>query len=120
MTTVLVAVAGAAGAVLRYRLGLLIGGRAFPWATLAVNVSGCFLLAVVLAGPATARWGAATTVAVGVGFLGAYTTFSTFGYETFTLLRTDQLASAAAYVTTSLAGGLLATAAGYATARALW
>jgi CrcB protein len=120
MTTVLVALAGAAGAALRYRVGVAVGVRAFPWATLAINVSGCFLLAVVLAGPAAARWAPATTTAVAVGFLGAYTTFSTFGYETFTLLRTDQAPSAAAYVAASLVGGLAATAAGYAAGRALW
>ena len=87
MPTVLVAVAGALGAVLRYRIGLAVGVRTFPWATLGVNISGSFLLALVLTGPAVARWPTVTSTAVAVGFLGAYTTFSTFGYETFTLLR---------------------------------
>ncbi|MBW3615109.1 MAG: CrcB family protein, partial [Actinobacteria bacterium] len=86
MPTLLVAVAGAVGAVVRYRIGLAVGVRAFPWATLGINVSGCFLLATVLAGPGQAKWGAAATTAVAVGLLGGYTTFSTFGYETFTLL----------------------------------
>lgn len=115
----LVAVAGAAGAVLRWRIGAAVGVRSFPWATLGVNVVGCFALAVVLAGPGASRWSPTTTTAVAVGLLGAFTTFSTFGYETFTLLRTDQPARAAAYVGLSLAGGLAATALGWAIGREL-
>lgn len=119
MPTVLVAIAGAVGAVLRYRIGVAVGVRAFPWATLGINLSGSFVLAAVLAGPTQARWGTTATTAVAVGLLGSYTTFSTFGYETFTLLRTGRVASALAYAAASLAGGLAATAAGYAAGRAL-
>lgn len=68
MPTVLVAVAGALGAVLRYRIGLAIGVRTFPWATLGINISGSFLLAFVLTGPAVSRWPTVTTTAVAVGF----------------------------------------------------
>lgn len=117
MTTVLVAVAGAVGAVLRWRIGAAVGVRSFPWTTLAVNVVGCFALAIVLAGPGASRWSPTTTTAVAVGLLGAFTTFSTFGYETFTLLRTDQAGRAVAYVGLSLAGGLAATALGWALGR---
>lgn len=119
MTTVLVAVAGAAGAVLRYRLGVLVGVRSFPWATLGINVSGSFLLAAVLSGPAASRWGPTATTAVAVGLLGSYTTFSTFGYETATLVRSDRLGSAAGYVAASLVGGLAATALGHLAGRAM-
>lgn len=119
MPTALVAIAGAIGAVLRYRIGVAVGVRAFPWATLGINVSGSFLLAVVLAGPGASRWDTATTTAVAVGLLGAYTTFSTFGYETFTLLRTGRTAHAAGYVALSLVGGVAATALGYAAGRAI-
>jgi CrcB protein len=119
LTALAVAVAGALGALLRWRIGVAIGLRSFPWATLAVNVVGCFALALVLAGPPTSRWSPTTTTAVAVGLLGAFTTFSTFGYETFTLLRTDELARASAYVALSLGGGLAATALGWAAGRAL-
>lgn len=105
--------------MLRYRLGVAIGVRTFPWATLLVNLSGTFVLAAVLGGPAQTRWSPTVVAAVAVGFLGAFTTFSTFGYETFTLLRTDRAAVAAAYVAASLIGGLLLAAAGYAVGRAL-
>ena len=117
MTTALVAAAGAIGAVVRYRIGVAVGLRTFPWATLAINVTGSFALALVLTGPWAQRWSTSTTTAIAVGFLGAYTTFSTFGYETFTLLRTDRAPAAAAYVALSLAGGLAATALGYAVGR---
>jgi fluoride exporter len=119
LTAVAVAVAGAVGALLRWRIGVAVGVRSFPWPTLAVNVVGCFALAVVLAGPGASRWSPAATTAVAVGLLGAFTTFSTFGYETFTLLRTDQPGRAAAYVGLSLAGGLAATALGWAVGRTL-
>lgn len=119
MTGLAIAAAGAIGALLRWRVGVAIGVRSFPWATLAVNVVGCFALALVLAGPGASRWSPTTTTAVAVGLLGSFTTFSTFGYETFTLLRTDQPARAAAYVALSLAGGLAATALGWALGRAL-
>lgn len=119
MTTVLVAVAGAVGAVLRWRVGVAVGLRSFPWATLAVNVVGCFALAVVLAGPATSRWSATTSTAVAVGLLGAFTTFSTFGYETFTLIRTERWTMAASYLVLSFGGGLAATGLGYLAGRAM-
>lgn len=119
MTTVLVAVAGAIGAVVRYGIGLAVGVRPSPWPTLGINISGCFLLALVLAGPGASRWSSATTTAVAVGLLGAYTTFSTFGYETLTLLQAGRTAAAGGYVTLSLVGGLAATALGYAAGRAV-
>ena len=50
MSTVLVALAGATGAAARYRIGMAIGLRSFPWATLLVNVVGCVALALILAG----------------------------------------------------------------------
>lgn len=116
---VLVAVAGAAGALTRYGLGLAVGDRSFPWATLGVNLTGSFLLGLLLGTGMARGWPETATVPLGVGFLGAYTTFSTFSYDTFTLARTDRLATAAVYVAVSLVGGLLAAAAGYAGARNL-
>jgi CrcB protein len=117
VTTLWIALAGAAGAVTRYRIGLAVGVRSFPWATLAINLTGCFVLAVILTGPGSARWSPTTTTALAVGFLGAYTTFSTFGYETMTMLRTDRMGAAQATVLASVLGGIVAAAAGYAVAR---
>ncbi len=119
MPTLLVALGGALGAVLRYRIGVAVGVRSFPWATLGINLTGSFVLALVLTGPATTRWSPTTTTAVAVGVLGAYTTYSTFGYEAFTLLRTRRTGEAALYVGLSLVGGLAATGLGYLAGRAL-
>lgn len=119
MPTFWVAIAGAAGAVLRYRLGLAIGVRTFPWATLGINLAGCFLLALVVAGPIGSRWSSTIAVALAVGFLGSFTTFSTFGYETFTLLHTGRSGAALGYVAASVGGGVLGAASGYALARRL-
>jgi CrcB protein len=113
----LVGLAGALGAMTRYGIGLAVGVRPFPWATLGVNVVGSFLLGAVLAGPGAGRWSTTTTTFVAVGFLGAFTTFSTFSHETTTMLRAGRTASAAAYVAASLATTLVASACGYAVGR---
>ena len=79
MTLLAVAVAGAAGAVARYLVGVTVqrrrGDGGVRWSTLLVNVTGSFLLGVLIG--AGSGW---TTVA-GTGFLGGYTTFSTFAIE---------------------------------------
>ena len=119
MTTVLIAIAGAAGALTRYGIGRALGPRRFPWATLGINVSGSFVLAYLVTFGAARNWPETTTVPLAVGFLGAYTTFSTFSYETIALLRTERVPAAAAYVGASVVSGLAAAALGYALARRL-
>ena len=117
MKIFLVAVAGAAGALTRYGIATVIGVRAFPWATLAINVSGSFVLGMLLTAGIQRGWPENTVIPLSVGFLGAYTTFSTFSYETFTLGRADRIVSAAIYVGVSVTGGILAACAGYLLAR---
>lgn len=79
----LVALGGAFGAVARYGSSVicagLLGDR-FPWGTLFVNVLGCFLLGWLVHGSTLAN--DTTRLAIGTGFLGAFTTFSTFGVQT--------------------------------------
>lgn len=101
----------------RYGIGLAVGVRSFPWATLGVNVVGSFLLGLVLAGPGSGRWSTTTTTVVAVGFLGAFTTFSTFSYETTTMLRAGRTTTAAAYVAASVVTTLVASGCGYALGR---
>jgi CrcB protein len=117
MKVVLVGLAGAAGALTRYAIATAVGVRSFPWATLAINLTGSFVLAVLLTAGIRRGWSENTVIPLAVGFLGAYTTFSTFSYETFTLGRADRVASAAVYVAVSVAGGVLAAVAGYLLAR---
>jgi CrcB protein len=114
----LVALLGAAGAVSRYGIGTAVGSTTFPWPTLAINVAGCLALGVVLAvGPV--RWSPEATTGLGVGFLGGFTTFSTFGVETQSLLRDERPAAAAAYVVLSVLVGVLAAYAGTTLGRSL-
>jgi CrcB protein len=114
---VLIAIAGAAGALSRYGISSAVGGRSFPWATAGINLVGSFALGLVLHLAQRRGWPDELTLPVAVGFLGAFTTFSTFSVETFDLLRTDQTVQAALYVGLSVGGGLAAAALGYAAAR---
>lgn len=95
---VLIAAAGAAGTLARYLLGGAVQrlcGGAFPWGTFAVNMAGTFLFGVVwaLAEDRLAISGQARAIVL-VGFMGAFTTFSTFMFETGELLRDSQWALA--------------------------
>jgi CrcB protein len=91
---------------------------AFPLATFVVNLSGAFLLGVVLealvrSGDDSGRRRTARLVA-GTGFMGAFTTYSTFALEADLLLRAGHPVLALGYVVATLAGGLAATGAGIA------
>ena len=101
----------------RFWIGTTIGVRSFPWATLGINVLGAFLLGLVLGGPGATRWSATATTAVTIGFLGAFTTFSTFAFEATALVREDRAGTALAYVASSLLLGLGASALGFVAAR---
>jgi CrcB protein len=116
VTALLVAVAGAAGALSRYGIASAVGARWFPWATLSINVTGSFLLGALVRAAAARGWPDTTTVPIAVGFIGAFTTFSTFSVETHTLLRDGRAVAALAYVATSVLAGLGAAALGYALA----
>ena len=105
-------IAGAVvGAPLRYFLGARFAAESgqFPWATFAVNVTGCFAIGLIL-GFAEARGSVSREVRLLLvtGFLGSYTTFSAFGWETYVLLREDELLRALAYAVGSVAAGVLA------------
>lgn len=102
-----VAVGGALGAVARYGVSLLAGtpwGN-FPLATLLVNVVGCFLLAFVstlaLRGFVPPAW----RLAIGTGFVGALTTFSTFTWEGDLMVREGEAVRASLYVLGNLVLG---------------
>jgi CrcB protein len=75
-----VGLAGAIGTVLRYSIDLRVDQERFPWATLAINVSGAFVLALFLT-LALGRVPISVMTPVAVGLLGGYTTFSTFAWR---------------------------------------
>lgn len=105
--------AGALGAIARYGVGRAFGAATtFPYATLSVNVAGSFVLGLLLGGFAS-RWHENVVLALTVGFLGAFTTFSTFSYEVTAMVRDGRATTALAYVAASLVGGLAAAAIGY-------
>jgi fluoride exporter len=121
--TLWIGVAGFAGAISRYAVEGWVSARtkaAFPWGTLVVNVSGCFLLGFVFA-LLTERFLPHPTLrtALTVGFLGAYTTFSTFAFESVRLAEDGAWLIAAANLAASLAAGLVAVYAGMRLGRAL-
>lgn len=115
MTILLAALGAAIGAPLRYLTDRFVQRRhdsAFPWGTHAANATACLLLG--LAGGFTLPEWAAAFVATGV--LGALSTYSTFGYETFVLLREGRRFLAFANAAASLAAGLGALLIGLAVA----
>jgi fluoride exporter len=106
-----IAVAGALGALARYGLDETIGRHesVFPWGIFVVNVSGAFLIGFsVEALEPRFEDQAWVRTAVVTGFLGAYTTFSTFSLDTYRLLDAGQIGQALANSVGTLAAGLVA------------
>jgi fluoride exporter len=123
MTLLGIALAGAAGALARYGISGLVHrslGAGFPWGTLSVNLIGCCLLGFLLELSRQSGWVSPEfrTIA-GIGFLGAFTTFSTFGVETYRAFETGDWLVATLNVLVNVVGGLLLVASGSALARFL-
>jgi fluoride exporter len=112
----LIAIFGAVGTLARYGLQGVVQvrtGGAFPYGTLIVNLTGCFLLGLIgqftmnrLVIPPDWR------VAIAVGFFGGYTTFSSFGWETAKMLEDGEWLRATTYVAASVIAGLFLSVAG--------
>lgn len=119
---VVIAAAGALGALARYGFAHLVSSPAghFPWATFWTNVSGSLVIGLVLVLVAE-RFPRARLARplVATGFLGAFTTFSTYTVGTDLLVRDHRVALAVLYALASLAAGALAALAGILAARLL-
>ncbi|MBK8232515.1 MAG: fluoride efflux transporter CrcB [Candidatus Eisenbacteria bacterium] len=117
-----VGLGGAIGAILRFLIAELVqrGTRqgGFPWGTLAVNVIGCLVIGWV-AGHALGRGGMTPPVRyfVVIGVLGGFTTFSSFGLETWSLAQAGQLSTALANIALQMLLGLGGVAVGMWVAR---
>jgi len=107
-------VGGSLGAVSRWGVQQWVDGRfgsgsPFPWGILVVNLAGCFLFGWLFGILENKAWGTeAMRLAIFTGFLGSFTTFSTFGQNTLEMLRGGAIALALASVGASVIFGLLA------------
>lgn len=118
-----VALGGAMGSLTRYQLGIWIAtkwNQGFPLPTFLINISGAFLLGFLNTlflerFTVSPLW----RLGIGVGFLGAYTTFSTFGYEVMTLIEAGSIKVAVVYTIASILVGILGVALGIWLARTL-
>ncbi|MDQ1002484.1 CrcB protein [Neobacillus niacini] len=109
----LIGIGGSLGAASRYLLGKFINKRKtgqFPWGTWIINITGSFLLGIFYKLHMTNEISDWVWLLFGIGFCGAYTTFSTFGYETITLLQSNKKILAGIYVLSSVIVSLFAAA----------
>lgn len=119
MTVLWVAIGGALGSVLRYWVSDPINQRAAPWGTVLVNVTGTFALGVLVGWFASRASDSVMRVALSVGLLGGFTTFSSWAAETMDLLSNGRTGTAVANIAVSMGVALLAAAAGLALGRAI-
>jgi CrcB protein len=112
---------GAVGTLARYGLAVGVGRvfpGGFPWGTLAVNMLGCFLFGLVLTlGRERGALSRESVEILTVGFMGAFTTFSSFVNDTVGLARAEELGAAVANILVQNGGGVLCFFAGAALAR---
>ena len=118
MKWVLIACGGFLGAIARYGIGVVVGPTTWPYATFVINISGSLAIGFFLTLASERlvideRW----RFFFPIGFVGAYTTFSTYEYETLRLIDQGHIASALSYVGASTVVGLLAVWVGALAAR---
>ena len=116
VTALWVGVAGLGGVLARYALSTPFHGTTLPWITVAINVAGSFLLGVLV----TAHgFSGELRTALGVGFLGGFTTFSTFSVQAVLDVEAGEPGRALVYVAASVGLGLAAATAGYVLGRSI-
>jgi CrcB protein len=106
-----ISLAGAAGTGLRYLIAISLAqrfGSALPYGTLFVDLTGCFAIAALIPAGAALGWSPTVRTAVSVGFLGGFTTYSSFNYETMRLWESDATLAALVNVALTVLGGLVA------------
>lgn len=119
----LIAIGGAVGAMLRYFVGVVAAerfGPRFPVGTLSINISACFMIGFIL--EYINRHTVVSPVwryTFAIGFIGAFSTFSSFEFETWSELTSGAFWIAILYVAASLIAGLIAVGLGSAASRSL-
>jgi CrcB protein len=115
------AIAGVAGVMTRYWISVRLAekwGASFPWGTLAVNLVGCLIIGLIMELARETNWVSnETRMIVVTGFLGALTTFSSFGIETWRLVELGDWRGASWNVLANVVGGLGCVVAGALVAR---
>ncbi len=111
-TITLVGIGGAIGSILRYFASAGIQNKflsSFPFGTLCINISGCFLIGIIYAFAEKNDISPEWRFFLATGICGGYTTFSTFSLESLSLIRNGEILYATLYITLSVMLGVLAT-----------
>lgn len=111
-TIILVGMGGAIGSIMRYLAATGIQSKflsAFPYGTMCVNISGCFLIGLIYALATKNNLSPEWRFFLATGICGGYTTFSSFSYESLSLLRDGEILYASLYIAASVFLGVLAT-----------
>jgi CrcB protein len=122
-TLIYIALGGAAGAILRYSVSgytYKYFNGFFPWGTLAVNLLGCFAIGFLWNVFENSTSSPNTRAFIFIGILGAFTTFSTFGLESFNLLREGEIKYALLNILVSNIAGLALVFIGYIASKYLF
>ena len=119
--TILIGIAGLIGTLLRYWLSAIVArqsGETFPWGTLVVNVVGCLIAGAVFhLTEERAVFNPTLRTVILIGLLGGFTTFSSYGLQTFTLLKDGAFGLATLNLVVSNVLGVLMVWAGYGLAK---
>jgi CrcB protein len=119
----MVGLGGCLGSILRFWVGSYVGskmGARFPYGTLLINISGSFIIGLVFAVLTTkTHWSPNWRYLVPIGFIGGYTTFSSFEYETLRLIQDGQTGLGILYVALSVFVGFIAVWGGVIAGRVL-
>ena len=106
-----ICLAGALGSGARYLIAIWAAqrfGSAFPYGTLVVNLSGCFAIAALMHAALTLGWPPTVRAAATIGFIGGFTTYSSFNYETMRLFEEGAPATAFVNLSVTVLGGFMA------------
>ena len=119
----MVGVGGGLGSILRFWLGSYIGGRMgtrFPYGTFVINVTGSFIVGLAFALlTAKTQWSPNWRYLIPIGFIGGYTTFSSFEFETLRAMQDGQVGTGLLYVGLSVCVGFVAVWGGVLAGRAI-
>jgi fluoride exporter len=123
MKYMMVGIGGALGSILRFWLGVYVASKTesrFPYGTFVINITGSFLIGLIFVLlTARTQWSVNWRYLIPIGFIGGYTTFSGFEFETLRTLQDGQIGIGVLYVVASVMVGLIAVWGGMIAGRAI-